>query len=463
MYGTRDAAQNWEREFSSKVLLWGFTKGVASPCIFYHKNRHIHVYVNGDDFVAVGDNKEVKWLQSQLSSVYDMKAEIMGDGVNEMKQQQILNRIVTWCKHSIEYEADPRHAEILARLDNKGQGAKVPGCKYAQDREQSQEVSQQDGTRYRAATAKYNFLAIDRPDIQFSSKEASKYMSSPRQSDWDMVIKLARYLRTNPRKKHVFPIHCNDNLQFIDVFADSDWAGDNINRKSTTGVVIKFGGCLIKTYSRNQKTIALSSAEAEFYAIVSGIAEGIGVQSILRDYGIDCAIRCFSDSSAAVGIVKRTGIGRVRHLQTQYLWVQELINNGKVSIHKVGTNSNPADLLTKYLDSNKMHEHLQRIGIHDSHNRPTNAPKTIGNVDLHARGRSPRLEFNCCHFGRNNKSYFNDFNNFNNNHSYAYKYNSYHDYNCNNTGINTTICNNNFLDKFFNKSLGLCCGHGANI
>ena len=199
----------------------------------------------------------------------------------------------------------------------------MPRCQeanvLAQGREQSPEVSQQDSTRYRVATARCNFLAIDRPDIQFSSKEAPKYISSPRQSDFDMVIKLSRYLRSNPRKKHTFPTDCNNDLHYIDVFVDSDWAGDNINRKSTTCVVIKFSGCLIKTYSRNQKTIALSSGEAEFYVIVSGIAEGIRVQSILRDYGIDCAIRCFFDSSAAVGIVKRIGIGRVRHLQTQYL------------------------------------------------------------------------------------------------------------------------------------------------
>lgn len=138
-----------------------------------------------------------------------------------------------------------------------------------------------------------------------------------------------------------------DDVRNIHVYVDSDWAGDNISRKSTTGVAIGVGGRLLKTYSRNQKTIALSSGEAELYAIVSGIAEGIGVQFILKDFGIIANVRCFSDSSVAVGIVKRAGIGKISHQQTQCLWVQECISLGKASILKIGTNSNPADLLTK--------------------------------------------------------------------------------------------------------------------
>ena len=138
------------------------------------------------------------------------------------------------------------------------------------------------------------------------------------------------------------------------VYVDSDWAGDKIARKSTTGAVLKVGGDAVKTYSRNQKTIALSSGEAELYAIVSGIAEAIGIQSFWAEFCFKYKIRCFSDSSAAVGIVKRDGIGKVRHLQTQFLWVQEMTTNNKASIHKVGTDSNPADLLTTYLDSKQL-------------------------------------------------------------------------------------------------------------
>ena len=94
-------------------MSWGFAKGVASSYIVFHKQRQIQLYLHGDDFVAVASTSQVKWLQQQQSHAYDMKSNIMGDSKQDVKQQKILNRVVTWYDRSIEYEADPRHAEII--------------------------------------------------------------------------------------------------------------------------------------------------------------------------------------------------------------------------------------------------------------------------------------------------------------------------------------------------------------
>jgi hypothetical protein len=158
--------------------------------------------------------------------------------------------------------------------------------------------------------------------------------------------------------------------------------------------VLKFGDHTVKTYSRNQRTIALSSGEAELYALVSGVAEALGIQSIVNDFGFSCKIRCFTDSSAAMGIVKRSGIGKIRHLQTQYLWIQEAVSSNKVTIHKVGTNDNVADLLTTYLDGNTIQHHIGHLNLVHSSHRPDNAPQLtkINNINrVWGIGRSPRL------------------------------------------------------------------------
>ena len=73
MYGTRDAAQNWEREYESAFLALGFTQGLSSPCVFYHAERDIRTVVHGDDFTSISDDVQLKWLAAELRKRYELK------------------------------------------------------------------------------------------------------------------------------------------------------------------------------------------------------------------------------------------------------------------------------------------------------------------------------------------------------------------------------------------------------
>ena len=69
--------------------------------------------------------------------------------------------------------------------------------------------------------------------------------------------------------------------------------------------------------------LALSSGESELGALVKGCTEGLGLQSLLQDFDITVQVKIRSDSTAAIGMVRRLGLGRVRHLATADLWVQQ--------------------------------------------------------------------------------------------------------------------------------------------
>ncbi len=84
----------------------------------------------------------------------------------------------------------------------------------------------------------------------------------------------------------------------------------------------------IKSWSKNQSAIALSSAEAELYAIIKTASETLGIRSILKDWHKPMTADLMADASAALGIIGRTGLGKLRHIDTSYLWLQqESINN----------------------------------------------------------------------------------------------------------------------------------------
>ena len=111
---------------------------------------------------------------------------------------------------------------------------------------------------------------------------------------------------------------------------DSDHAGCLFTRRSTSGVATLLGKHCVKNTSNFQSTIGLSSGESEFYTLVKSIAAGLGTQSLLADWHVNLEVVIESDSSAALGIAGRHGLGSVRHVQTRYLWVQERVARKEV-------------------------------------------------------------------------------------------------------------------------------------
>ena len=88
------------------------------------------------------------------------------------------------------------------------------------------------------------------------------------------------------------------------------------------------------------------------------------MQALLRDFGIlqDIALVIHTDSSAAKGTSDRLGLGKLKHVRTRYLWVQERVANRDISIVKIGTHSNFADILTKAVSRNVIDTHMRTIG-----------------------------------------------------------------------------------------------------
>ena len=107
-----------------------------------------------------------------------------------------------------------------------------------------------------------------------------------------------------------------------------------------------WGSSVLKTYSKTQGTIAQSSAGSELIAVVKSACEAIGTVSLADDLGITLRVRLHVDAAAALSILERQGVGRVRHLNIGVLWLQEQQLRRVVELTKVLGTSNPADLMT---------------------------------------------------------------------------------------------------------------------
>ena len=170
-------------------------------------------------------------------------------------------------------------------------------------------------------------------------------MSKPTEAAWAALKRLCRYLVGLPRMILQFAWQ---TISDVDIYTDTDWAGCPRTRKSTSGGCVMLGSHLIKSWSSTQASVALSSGEAEFNGVVRGSGVGLGFQSLLRDLGVQVPLRVWTDSSAAIGICSRQGLGKLRHLDTHTLWIQQAVRSKRIDLRKVPGERNPADLFTKH-------------------------------------------------------------------------------------------------------------------
>ncbi len=158
MYGTRDAAQNWEYEYVEFLEGIGFKRGAASPCVFMQEEKLIRAVVHGDDFTVLGFEEELNWFREKMEARYEVKFRgRLGPGKEDDKAIRILNRVVEWTEEGIRYEADQRHAEIiLEQLGMKvtSKAVSTPVVKEAENEDEDQELMGSEATAYRAVVAR---------------------------------------------------------------------------------------------------------------------------------------------------------------------------------------------------------------------------------------------------------------------------------------------------------------------
>ena len=126
------------------------------------------------------------------------------------------------------------------------------------------------------------------------------------------------------------------------------------------------GDHCIKTWSASQGAYALSSAEAEFYAMIEGVTRAKGLMVLAKELGfseLSNVVHLGTDSSAAKSFVSRRGLGKMRHLEIRDLWLQKEVREGKVEISKIPGEENPADLMTKILGIKDIESRLEGMNI----------------------------------------------------------------------------------------------------
>ena len=152
-----------------------------------------------------------------------------------------------------------------------------------------------DSTRFRQIIGALQYLTFIRPDICYAVNKVCQFMHAPTESHWVVVKRILRYVKGTSsfglHLTHGSSLSLHGSSLSLHGFTDADWAGSIDDQKSTGGYIVFYGTTPISWKSGKQRTVARSSTEAEYKALVDGTTEVLWLRYLLTNL-------CFSPSSA---------------------------------------------------------------------------------------------------------------------------------------------------------------------
>ena len=371
LYGCRPAGQAWEDHYSRVLVDAGFTRGVSSPVIFFHLSRELWCVVHGDDFMFTGFEEDLDYALGVMEKEYEIKNRgTLGPDNSDVQEIDILGRILGYHSWGISWKADPRHKKMILEhfgFNDNTKSLRKNGYKDEIQEEPDKDVKLQreEESGFRAIAARSNYMAVDVPNVQYPTKEICRDMSKPSVAAYERVKKLARYMSSYEEVSFHYEWQNEHEATNLKCFTDSDWAGCRKSRKSTSGGAIMLGKHCLRTWSTTQPVHALSVAEAEYYAIIEGATRCLGLQTMLKEMGVEVGVLVVNtDSASAKSYASKRGLGKMRHIEVKDLWLQEAVCRGRVKLFKIDGEKNPADLFTKYLSDVDIERHLKALNVH---------------------------------------------------------------------------------------------------
>lgn len=203
-----------------------------------------------------------------------------------------------------------------------------------------------------------------RPDISFSCSLLSQFNNCYNKNHWIAAKRVLRYLKKTINFGLVFK-RSFDKRYCLEAFADADWGNDPTDRKSFSGFVIKLGSNTINWECRKQRTVALSSTEAEYLSMSDCCKDILFLCNFLKElteWKLLCKLR--NDNMSAIKLLESKECHkRTKHIDIRYHFMKDLISRDVLTVVYLQTDHMIADILTKALSSVKHNQFMNDLNV----------------------------------------------------------------------------------------------------
>jgi hypothetical protein len=366
LYGLKQASRQWHKKLTAALVEMGFARLFVDTGVFIYRQQggsFVIFIVYVDDIIAMGNClPEVLRLKKELGQCFNLT------DLGEISYFLGLRVTRDRSRCLLEIDQHKYISDILTRFGMSDANHALTPFTAGTDLDipTSNDTSPALTHDYQSLVGSLMYAMLgSRPDISYYVSKLSQFNTAPSSDHLKAAKHVLRYLlATKDLKLHYGSSESNDGI--VIGFSDSDWAGDKVDRKSTTGYTFQVGGGSISWTSRKQTTIALSSTEAEYMALSDTTHQAIWTHTLLAEIGfaMDNAMDIFVDNKGAIDLsANPVHHKQSKHIAIKHHFARKHIELGTINVVKIPNTNNVADILTKNLALAKFGPFVLELGL----------------------------------------------------------------------------------------------------
>lgn len=341
IYGLKQSGKIWNDCLNKVLVGLGLKGATADPCIYYNHERNVIVGVYVDDLLITGDLEGIRNLKREIMNNFNAK------DLGNAKRILAMN-IKQETDGSYTLDQTDYAEEILDTFGMQNAKSASTPLDPTLQFPKGEEGHQENATQYRRAIGSLLYLSNGtRPDLAYAVSYMAQFCEGPSEQHWRGVKHIMRYLRGTKELK----LRYRKTHKGMEIFSDADWASDPSDRRSYSGYVAMLGGAPVSWCSQKQKSVALSSTEAEYVAMCLTAKEVIWMQSLMNEVKpgmLEETQQIRADNQAAIFLaVTRSTSERSKHIAIKHFFLRELVAERRIAFSHISGSDNPADLFTK--------------------------------------------------------------------------------------------------------------------
>lgn len=367
LYGLKQSPNCWNKKFDEFLRSYELEKSSADNCIYISRKNHEELYLAlyVDDGLALSTSTKVldQFLE-ELRAKFEVK-------INEPRYFVGLEIERNRGKRSIKIYQTNYIQKVIDKF--RMSDAKIasvpldPTIKYSSNMcpKSTEEKAAMADKPYNELLGSLQFIAnLTRPDIAYAINLLSRFKVNPGNQHWEGAKHIIRYLKGTKDQGIIYGGSRSENTNLL-AYSDADWAGDQDDRKSTSGYIMMMYGGPISWASRKQECNALSTLESEYIATAAAVQEIKWLRQLIRSVnGQEYKIKLLVDNQGAIQFTKTTEFHRrTKHIDNKWNFVKDEVQDGTIELNYVSSKEQLADILTKSLNKGTLNVLKNQINI----------------------------------------------------------------------------------------------------